>query len=116
MILSATNHPPHHLPDHETGAAVDPAKLPPFLIQKPHDEMVSMLQTYSYAANALGNFVEGVRSEPWGKNTLIAATGDHNARFSYQPNGWYHHANGVPILFWLPDGFSLRRCRLRSSG
>ena len=64
-----------------------------------------MLQTYSYAANALGNFVEGVRSEPWGKNTLIAATGDHNARFSYQPNGWYHHANGVPILFWLPDGF-----------
>jgi len=25
MILSATNHPPHHLPDHETGAAVDPA-------------------------------------------------------------------------------------------
>ena len=105
MILSATNHPPHHLPDHETGAAVDPAKLPPFLIQKPHDEMVSMLQTYSYAANALGNFVEGVRSEPWGKNTLIAATGDHNARFSYQPNGWYHHANGVPILFWLPDGF-----------
>ena len=62
-----------------------------------------LLQTYQYAAKSLGNFILDLKDKGWLKNTIVAATGDHNARMNYQSEGNWHHVYGVPVLFWLPD-------------
>ena len=65
--------------------------------------MEMLLKTYQYAANSLGNFILDLKNKGWLKNTIVAATGDHNARMRYQSEGNWHHVFGVPVLFWLPD-------------
>ncbi len=104
VLLSATNHPPHHVPDGTPIKTVSEQYLPDFIEKKKTAKIgISMLQTYQYAANALGNFVHDIRSRNFRRGTLIAATGDHNARYQYRPEGVWHHARGVPVMFWLPE-------------
>lgn len=103
VILSATNHPPHMVPDGAKTLPVDASGYPEYVTDDRIDLMTSMLETYQYASNALGDFVRSVRTGDLKRETLIAASGDHNARLRYAPEGWWHHANGVPILFWLPE-------------
>lgn len=101
VILSATNHPPHHVPD---GAKLEPVNtdyLLPAIEREPQTEI--MLQTYQYAADALGGFVQWLAERDLGKHTLTVATGDHNARFTYTDGAVWHHRYGVPLLFWLPQ-------------
>ena len=101
VILSATNHPPFHVPD---GAKLEPVNtdyLFPAIEREPQTEI--MLQTYQYAADALGGFVQWLAGTDMGKHTLTVATGDHNARFTYTDGAVWHHRYGVPLLFWLPQ-------------
>ena len=105
MMLSTTNHPPFKVPDGEKVSKVDLKKLPKIVnIEGSYEgNMELLLQTYQYAANSLGNFILDLKDEGWLKNTIVAATGDHNARMNYQSEGNWHHVYGVPVLFWLPD-------------
>lgn len=105
MMLSTTNHPPFKVPDGEQVSKVDLNKLPKIInIQGSYDgNMEMLLKTYQYAANSLGNFILDLKNKGWLKNTIVAATGDHNARMRYQSEGNWHHVFGVPVLFWLPD-------------
>lgn len=106
MILSATNHPPYRVPDGRPLVKADWHDLPDFIVRNlPEDNLAARMQTYRYAANALGEFVLGVERSDLASRTLIAATGDHNARFTYKPDGWWPHANGVPVLFWIPEAY-----------
>lgn len=99
VMLSTTNHGPHHVPDGRPSAPVDPDALPAVVIRdKTREEFVSQMQTYQYAANWLGWFVGAVRQNGLLSRTLIATTGDHNARFSYPARGAWHHHLGVPFL------------------
>ena len=105
MMLSTTNHPPFKVPDGEKVSKVDLKKLPKIVnIEGSYEgNMELLLQTYQYAANSLGNFILDLKDKGWLKNTIVAATGDHNARMNYQSEGNWHHVFGVPVLFWLPD-------------
>ena len=105
MMLSTTNHPPFKVPDGEQVSKVDISKLPKTInLEGSYDgNMEMLLKTYQYAANSLGNFILDLRNKGWLKNTIVAATGDHNARMRYQAEGNWHHVFGVPVLFWLPD-------------
>lgn len=105
MMLSTTNHPPFKVPDGEQVSKVDISKLPKTInLEGSYDgNMEMLLKTYQYAANSLGNFILDLRNKGWLKNTIVAATGDHNARMRYQSEGNWHHVFGVPVLFWLPD-------------
>lgn len=103
VLLSVTNHPPHRVPDGVQTKPVDPFALPDFIQDEKQASKAEVLQTYQYSANALGRFIKHTRSQPFGHRTLITATGDHNMRIQYKPNGYWHHSHGVPILFWLPD-------------
>lgn len=105
MMLSTTNHPPFKVPDGEQLSKVDISKLPKTInLEGSYDgNMEMLLKTYQYAANSLGNFILDLKSKGWLKNTIVAATGDHNARMRYQSEGNWHHVFGVPVLFWLPD-------------
>lgn len=104
VMLSTTNHGPHHVPDGRPIAPVNPDALPAFVIRdKSREELASMQETYQYAANWLGWFVGAVRQDGLLEKTVIATTGDHNARFSYPASGYWHHHLGVPFLFWVPQ-------------
>lgn len=106
LILSATNHPPHRVPDGDKTAPVDLKALPAFVDQSDPTLIRSMMETYQYSSNALGNFVHAVRAGALGAKTLIAATGDHNSRLNYTSPEYMQHMRGVPLLFWLPDAWS----------
>ena len=77
VILSVTNHPPFAVPD---GYKPLPVKPTPALKARgdfgAQGETIVM-QTYQYATNALGNFIDRVISSKEGDKTIIAATGDH---------------------------------------
>lgn len=105
MMLSTTNHPPFKVPDGEQVSKVDISKLPKTInLEGSYDgNMEMLLKTYQYAANSLGNFILDLKDKGWLKNTIVAATGDHNARMRYQSEGNWHHVFGVPVLFWIPD-------------
>lgn len=60
-MLSTANHPPHRVPD---GVKVNPVsykELPPFITDNRYDILTGSLETYQYAANALGGFVHDMR-------------------------------------------------------
>ncbi len=103
FMLSTTNHPPHVLPQGAHVNAVNPMALPPYVVDDRADALVkNRLQTYQYSANALGNFVKSLKAAGLSSRSVIVATGDHNSRMHYEASGYWHHANGVPILFWVP--------------
>ena len=105
VLLSTSNHPPHEVPDGRKSLPVNPDFLPQVIERdKPRSEFTKMLQTYQYASDWLGWFVGSLRKEGALANTIVASTGDHNARFKYPPQGALHHQFGVPILFWVPAG------------
>lgn len=105
VMLSATNHGPYKVPDSTQTGPVSADVLPEVITTERKTFKTEELRTYRYAADALGGFVEHVRSASGTekhREVLIAATGDHNGRYSYRPDGYWHHAYGVPLLFWLP--------------
>lgn len=105
FTLSTTNHPPHVVPDGVSVNPVDPALLPPYIVDDRSTELMRRrLETYQYSANALGRFVQSLREAGIAQKMVMAATGDHNSRMHYEARGYWHHGNGVPILFWLPEG------------
>lgn len=104
FMLSTTNHPPHHVPDGANVNPVDPKVLPAFIEEDRTSDLVkNRLQTYQYSAGALGRFVERLEADHLLQSAVVVATGDHNSRQHYATNGVWHHANGVPVLFWLPE-------------
>lgn len=104
MMLSTTNHPPFKVPDNEIVQATNFSVLPDYVKKDSSEEQNNLLlQTYQYAADNLGKFVLDLDKNGWLKNTIVAATGDHNARLKYIVDGNWHHVYGVPIVFWIPD-------------
>lgn len=103
VLLSTTNHPPHRVPDGAEVPPVDSSRLPAYVRQKSPEDTRAMQQTYRYSANALGRFVRDLRVSGQLAHTVVAATGDHNARFTYDPDGYWLQQMGVPLLFWIPE-------------
>lgn len=109
VILSATNHPPHQVPDGVTVAPVDTHALASYITDDRNSELLkSMMQTYQYATDALGKFIHALRQKGILDKSLIAATGDHNARLKYVSTGFWHRQYGVPVIFWVPQDVRLK--------
>ena len=99
FVLTSTNHPPYDLP-------ADYHRVPRDMAQwkgeTTSDTLMLNLDSYHYAADLLGGFVQEVQHGPLHKNTIIAATGDHNVR-SF---GMYAQADRrflmrqVPFVIW----------------
>ena len=111
VLLSATNHPPHKVPDGRPVNPVSAKALPAFVTDDRDRFNPALLQTYQYACSELGKFVRAQRADS--SETLIVATGDHNMRIHYEPEGVWHHAQGVPVLFWLPKSLQTLKARAR---
>ena len=105
VMLSVTNHPPFAVPKSYKAEPINTHLLPDYVIaDRDADATIVPFKTYQYSSHFLGQFVGDLRKSGLLKQTLMAATGDHNARFyKYHAEGNWHHALGVPVLFWLPD-------------
>ncbi len=104
MMLSTTNRSPFKVPDNEKVKETNFSILQDYIKKDSSEEQNNLLlQTYQYAADNLGKFVLDLDRNGWLKNTIVAATGDHNARLKYIVEGNWHHVFGVPIIFWIPD-------------
>ena len=103
VLLSITNHAPHHVPDGYTPAPVSVNALPAYVTTPRNDPSLEIqMKTYQYSANALGDFVETLAQKQLLQNTIVVASGDHNARLNYAHN-YSHKSNGVPLIFWIPE-------------
>lgn len=99
FVLTSTNHPPYDLPPDYQRQQRNMAKWGGERIS---DTLVPNLDSYHYATDLLGGFVQEVRTGPLRANTVIAATGDHNARsFGLYTAPDRHYLEGqVPFIFW----------------
>lgn len=104
VILSVTNHPPFAVPD---GYKPLPVKPTPALKARgdfgAQGETIVM-QTYQYATNALGNFIDRVISSKKGDKTIIAATGDHKMQRmrGFLPREQFNEY-AVPFYLHIPE-------------
>jgi phosphoglycerol transferase MdoB-like AlkP superfamily enzyme len=102
FVLTSTNHPPYDLPSDYRRVPRDMAL---WKGEVDSDTLRLNLDSYHYATDQLGAYVEKLRGGPYAKNTLVAATGDHNVR-SF---GMYVHPSRrylmrqVPFVIWA-DG------------
>ena len=68
------------------------------------DEAEAMLHTYQYSNNALGEFIQGVKTSPLAVKTLIGASGDHRMRYlATDKSEEYGLTYGVPFYLYVPD-------------
>ena len=99
FVLTSTNHPPYDLP-------ADYHRVPRDMAQwrgeTSSETLLPNLDSYHYAADLLGGFVQEVQQGPLRGNTIVAATGDHNVRsfgvYADAPRRYLMRQ--VPFLIW----------------
>lgn len=108
FVLTATNHPPYDLP-------ADYQRVPRDMVlwkgETTSDTLRLNLDTYRYATDLLGGFVQEVQGGPLAKTTLVAATGDHNVRSfgMYAEPSRRYLMRQVPFVIW-GDGLGGVQC------
>lgn len=105
FMLSITNHGPHIVPSNYALKPIDMERTPAYVISKRDGKLLEKYETFQYSTNALGEFVGTLRKNGSLADTLVVATGDHNARIEYAP-GRPDRNNGVPVIFWVPEAFA----------
>jgi phosphoglycerol transferase MdoB-like AlkP superfamily enzyme len=108
FVLTSTNHPPYDLP-------ADYHRVPRDMAQwkgeTTSDTLLLNLDSYHYAADLLGGFVQDVQKGPLKANTIVAATGDHNVRsfgmYAEAPRRYLQRQ--VPFVIW-GDGLGGPQC------
>jgi phosphoglycerol transferase MdoB-like AlkP superfamily enzyme len=99
FVLTSTNHPPYDLPSDYKRVPRDMAL---WKGETTSDTLLLNLDTYHYAADLLGGFVQDVQKGPLKSNTIIAATGDHNVRSfgMYAEASRRYLQRQVPFVIW----------------
>jgi phosphoglycerol transferase MdoB-like AlkP superfamily enzyme len=99
FVLSSTNHPPYDLPDDYQRVKRDMAQ---WKGETSSDTLLPNLDSYHYATDQLGDFVQHVQHSPHHADTLIAATGDHNVRSFgvYAEPARRRLIRQVPFVIW----------------
>jgi len=99
FVLTSTNHPPYDLPGDYQRVPRDMAQ---WKGETTSDTLLLNLDSYHYAADLLGGFVQDVQKGPLRANTIVAATGDHNVRsfgmYAEAPRRYLQRQ--VPFVVW----------------
>ncbi len=99
FVLTSTNHPPYDLPaDYQRV----PRDMALWKGETTSDTLLLNLDTYHYATDLLGGFVQDVQKGPLRGNTIVAATGDHNVRSfgMYADASRRYLQRQVPFVIW----------------
>jgi phosphoglycerol transferase MdoB-like AlkP superfamily enzyme len=106
MMLSITNHPPYTVPETFTKL---PHRIDGHMVQRlstlsyPAD---SIIETFQYANDTIGQFIRNIEEKPLGKHTIIAVTGDHNIRgVPYPDPSESALAHAVPFYLHVPTEY-----------
>jgi phosphoglycerol transferase MdoB-like AlkP superfamily enzyme len=107
VLLTITNHSPFEPPDDYEGYPVNIEAVMPHTALTDHDKMHSIVRTYQYANNSLGEFISSIKDNPeLAKSTIIAASGDHELRYIFNTRenetAWKYR---VPFYLYLPPGY-----------
>jgi phosphoglycerol transferase MdoB-like AlkP superfamily enzyme len=99
FVLTSTNHPPYDLPaDYQRV----PRDMSLWRGETSSETLLPNLDSYHYAADLLGGFVQEVQRSPLSANTIMAATGDHNVRsFGVYADAQRRYLmRQVPFVIW----------------
>lgn len=103
FIFTTNHHPPHLVPE---GYTPLPLSLDAYAARPPAnaDKARRILETYQYASDALGGFLDGLKASALADRTVLVASGDHSTRdfFVYAGHNELPLAFGVPTYFYLP--------------
>jgi len=104
--LTISNHTPFEVPSSFKTKAI---KMPEEVKKNIRvDEKTAYANFYShqYAASELARLIKMVKESPYGENTIIVASGDHNIRqvFEYTAEDGFMKRS-VPILFYIPEKY-----------
>ena len=99
FVLTATNHPPYDLPPDYKPVKRD---MSLWKGETDSDDLLTNLDTYHYAADQLGGFIQDFENGPLKDTTVIGATGDHNVRSFgvYADPKRRYLMRQVPFLVW----------------
>lgn len=99
FVLTSTNHPPYDLPPEYKRV---PRDMSLWKGETGSETLLPNLDTYHYAADLLGGFVQDMQSGPHRSDTVIAATGDHNVRSFgvYAEPSRRYLIRQVPFVIW----------------
>ena len=99
FVLSSTNHPPYDLPADYRRVPLD---MRQWRGETDADTLRLNLDTYRYATDLLGGFVQDWQKGPLKDNTIVAATGDHNVRSfgAYADPARRYQLRQVPFVIW----------------
>ncbi|HMZ02536.1 MAG TPA: LTA synthase family protein, partial [Burkholderiaceae bacterium] len=107
FVLTTSNHPPHEIQDKDrVRGGFDAARFVPAAALPPADGD-KLLQTYHYANEQLGRFLDSLAASPLAPHTVVAATGDHNIRtfFAYRLPDDLLRMTAVPLLLHAPPAY-----------
>lgn len=105
VLMTATNHSPYALP---LGYTPRPTDLSAFRGRALGERGVLIqLETYQYACDALGAFLDGLSEGGLADRTVVAATGDHNTRefFQYPDARDLPWRDRVPLFVQAPPAY-----------
>ncbi len=92
VVFTLTSHVPYHLPvDYKQ--KVDSGDL---------KNEIPMLKSISYTDNALKNFFDCAKTQPWFDNTLFIIMADHTGP-DLKSDANFQSKFEIPILFYTPD-------------
>ena len=106
VMMTSTNHSPYGVPK---GYAVRPQDLSALQGRELGDARVirPQLETYQYACDALGGFLDDLAARGLSSRTVVAATGDHNTRelFQYTRTRDLPWRDRVPFFLEVPPAY-----------
>jgi phosphoglycerol transferase MdoB-like AlkP superfamily enzyme len=107
VLLTITNHSPFEPPPEYQGYPVDIDTVIPYTALTDRDKVGSIIKTYQYANDSLGNFISHIKDDPaLASSTIIAASGDHELRYIFNTRdsemSWKYR---VPFYLYLPEAY-----------
>jgi phosphoglycerol transferase MdoB-like AlkP superfamily enzyme len=106
--LSTTNHTPYELPKSYKPYPVEVSDSLKNIIIANSDVAELNFTAYQYANDCLGKFITKLKASKYGKNTIVAVSGDHNSYALFPHNNSkikeeYNHI--VPFLLFIPKKY-----------
>ncbi|MDR2224346.1 MAG: sulfatase-like hydrolase/transferase [Flavobacteriaceae bacterium] len=104
--LTISNHTPFEIPSNYKAFPIEMSKEIKSKIRIDEEMAYANFYSHQYAASELGRLIKAIKASPYGENTIVVASGDHNIRqvFEYTPEEGFLKRS-VPILFYIPEKY-----------
>jgi phosphoglycerol transferase MdoB-like AlkP superfamily enzyme len=106
--LSTSNHTPYELPAHYKAGPIEISDSLEKLISCDKELANLNFTAYQYSNTCLGDFLTELKASEYGKNTIVAVSGDHNSFgvFAYNNSSMAPKDNHiVPFFLHIPEAY-----------